>query len=207
MKQKHFIDSHKGATPLFVLLMMGAYDQWDNATLWLYLATHGVYGVLWVLKSLTFPDRQWEQRCGAGYGLYIWSGLSLYWVTPWLIAWRSIEAPAWLMGLAVALYSFGVFFHFASDMQKHKQLALKPGLITDGLWARTRNPNYFGELLIYGGFGLLAAELAWVPMSVLALFLAVVWIPNMLKKDRSLSRYPEFADYKKKSALLFPFLL
>jgi hypothetical protein len=29
-------------------------------------------------------------------------------------------------------------------------------------------------------------------------------VPNMLKKDRSLSRYPEFAVYKNNSGLLIP---
>ena len=207
MKQRHFIDSHKGVTSLVVLALMGIYNQWDNVTAWLYLATHGVYGLLWVLKSQTFPDKQWEQSCGIGYGIYIWSGLSLYWITPWLITSQAIEAPPWLMGLAVSMYSFGVFFHFASDMQKHISLQLKPGLITTGLWARCRNPNYFGELLIYLGFGLLAASWAWVPVAVLGVFMGLVWIPNMLKKDRSLSRYPEFAEYKKRAGILIPFVL
>ena len=46
MKQKHFIDSHKGATAIAVLGMMAYYDQWENHTLWVYLATHGLYGLL-----------------------------------------------------------------------------------------------------------------------------------------------------------------
>ena len=59
MKQKHFIDSNKGATILAVLGMMAYYNVWENQTAWLYLATHGLYGILWVTKSLTFPDRRW----------------------------------------------------------------------------------------------------------------------------------------------------
>jgi hypothetical protein len=38
-------------------------------------------------------------------------------------------------------------------------------------------------------------------------FIAGVFIPNMLKKDRSLSRYPEFDAYKAKSGLLLPKLI
>ncbi|NER47295.1 MAG: steroid 5-alpha reductase, partial [Symploca sp. SIO1A3] len=30
------------------------------------------------------------------------------------------------------------------------------------------------------------------------------FIPNMLKKDKSLSRYPEFEEYKANSGLLLP---
>jgi len=207
VKQKHFIDSHKGATSVFVLLLMAQYDYWSSATAWTYFAIHGGYGIMWVIKSLSFPDKQWEQRCGVGYGLYIWSGLSLYWITPWLIVSQEIEAPPWALGCIIAMYGLGVFFHFASDMQKHISLQLRPGLITEGLWARSRNPNYFGELLIYLSFALLAMRLMWVPLIVLGLFIAAVWIPNMLKKDRSLSRYPEFAEYKSRSKLIIPFLI
>ena len=46
MKQKHFIDSHKGCTMIFILGLMGYYQAWDQITAWAYLATHGSYGVL-----------------------------------------------------------------------------------------------------------------------------------------------------------------
>ncbi|MEE2755490.1 MAG: DUF1295 domain-containing protein [Myxococcota bacterium] len=202
MKQKHFIDSHKGATPIAILVLMSIYDNWQNTTAWVYFATHGTYGILWVLKSKTFGDRQWESPCGLPYGLFIWAGLTLYWIAPWLIIAGNIEAPAWWLGSATMIYVIGVFYHFVSDMQKHVTLSLKKGLITDGLWSRSRNPNYFGELLIYAGFSSLAMH--WIPMAVLCLFVGVIWIPNMIKKDRSLSRYPDFESYKKRSGWMFP---
>ncbi len=207
MKQKHYIDSHKGCTALFVIGCMAWFDQWANPTAWVYLATHGLYGLLWVLKSQVFPDKQWESSCGIGFGLVIWGSLSLYWLTPYLICSQAIEAPSWLLGLGVAMFGLGVFYHFASDIQKFTSLRLRPGLITEGLWSNLRNPNYFGELLIYAGFGMLAYTLAWVPGLVLTLFIASYWVPNMKKKDRSLSRYPEFAEYKANSKLFIPFLL
>ncbi|MBT3219219.1 MAG: DUF1295 domain-containing protein, partial [Proteobacteria bacterium] len=167
MKKKHFIDSHKGATPIAVLSLMAIYGSWDNLTAWIYLATHGTYGLLWVLKSLSFPDKQWEEECGPGFGLYAWLGLTLYWITPWLIVHWNIQTPPWLMALAVSMFGVGVFLHFAADMQKHTALALRPGLITTGLWARCRNPNYFGELLIYVSFALLAEWWAWGSLAIL----------------------------------------
>ncbi len=205
MKQKYFIDSHKAVTFLAVLGMMAWFQQWDNPTAWVYLALHGTYGILWVLKSRIFPDKQWEEDKGLFYGLYIWAGLSLYWIAPFIITSQAVQAPAWLLGLSVGTYTFGIFLHYAADMQKHVQLKYNPGhLIDDGLMARVRNINYFGELLIYLGFGILAMH--WIPLAVIALYLAIIWFPNMLKKDKSLSRYPGFAEYKRKSKLFFPFL-
>ncbi len=206
MKQKHFIDSHKGATAFFILFCMFFFNRYQSNTLWVYLATHGTYGFLWIWKSRVFPDKQWESECSIWYGLYIWLGLSLYWITPFLIAYYDIQAPAWLLGIAVMSFGFGVFLHFASDMQKHIQLSLQPGLFTDGLWAKNRNPNYLGEFLIYAGFGSLAYTLAWVPFLVLLLFMGVVWIPNMNKKDQSLARYPQFESYQKQSKKIFPMI-
>lgn len=203
MRQRHFIDSHKAATAPLVLGLMWAYGAWDLRAAWIYLALHGTYGLLWVWKSRVFPDRSWEQDCSLAYGLAIWGGLSLYWIAPWLLIHRAVVLPpAWVAG-SIALYATGVFLHFAADMQKHTALRLRPGhLITDGLFARCRNPNYLGELLIYVGFGALAMH--WAPFAVLALWLAVVWFPNMLHKDRSLARYPEFDHWRRRSWLFLP---
>jgi steroid 5-alpha reductase family enzyme len=205
MKQRHFIDSHKAATGIFVLALIAIYGQWDNPTAWVYLALHGTYGLLWVLKSRIFPDKQWEQPTTLGYGLVIWAGLTLYWIAPWLITSQNVQPPPWYLGLCIAIYALGVFWHFASDMQKTMFLKLNPGyLMTDGLWSRLRNPNYFGELLIYLGFGLLAMH--WAPLIVILLFVLIVWLPNMRRKDRSLARYPDFASYKARSKLFLPFV-
>ncbi len=205
MRQRHFIDTHKAVTGPFVFLLIALYGQWDNPTAWVYLALHGTYGLLWTLKSRFFPDKQWEQPTTLAYGLAIWGALSLYWLAPWLLMARGVAAPAWFLGMCSALYTMGVFLHFGADMQKHTFLRLRPNtLMTDGLWARLRNPNYFGELLIYLGFGLLAMH--WAPLIVLLLFVLIVWLPNMRRKDRSLARYPEFAAYRARSKLFIPWL-
>lgn len=167
---------------------------------------HGTYGGLWVMKSRIFPDPSWEREVSFAYGLYTWFGLTLYLITPWLIvSGNANHVEPWFVGLCVAIFAAGVFLHFASDMQKHVSLQLRPGvLITEGLWGIVRNPNYLGELCIYLGFGLLA--LHWAPIAVIAVAMATVWIPNMRRKDRSLSRYPEFAGYKAQTKLIIPYV-
>lgn len=206
MKQKHFIDSHKGVTLMALLGLIFYFGQQENPTAWVYAALHGTYGLLWVLKSRIFPDKNWEQPASLAWGLGIaWPGLTLYWLPGFLINYQGAHAPAWLLGLVVSLNILGVFFHFVADMQKHTTLRLRPGqLISDGLFARVRNTNYLGEFLIYLSFALLAQH--WLALLPLTLYIGIAWIPNMLKKDKSLSRYPEFAAYKKNSNLFIPFL-
>jgi hypothetical protein len=44
----------------------------------------------------------------------------------------------------------------------------------------------------------------WLPFLVLSGWVFGFFVRNMLSKDKSLSRYPHFAEYKQKSGLLFP---
>lgn len=205
MKHKSFIDSQKGFTPIFFLILMAVFRQWDNPTACVYLALHGSYGLLWVMKSKIFPDKTWERQVSWAYGLISWLGLCLYWVGGWIVFSQAVQAPAWWLGACVSIYVFGVFFHFAADMQKHTSLKTNPDhLINDGLFGRVRNMNYFGELLIYAGFGLLAMH--WLPIAILLLWVAVIWLPNMSRKDRSLARYPDFEAYRARTSRFIPFI-
>jgi hypothetical protein len=29
---------------------------------WIYLAMHGTYGLVWIIKDVAFPDRSWQAR-------------------------------------------------------------------------------------------------------------------------------------------------
>ena len=205
MKQKFYIDTHKGLTSIYVLSLIFLFSAWDNTNIFIYLALHGSYGILWILKSYIYPDRQWESTCSIWYGLFIWMGLSLYWISPYIIITQNINPPNWYLAVCIMIYIIGIFLHFTSDMQKFTQLKYKPNmLIKNIMFSRIRNMNYLGELLIYLGFSLLAMH--WIPILVLFIFIIIIWIPNMIKKDKSLSRYNDFDDYKKKSYSFLPYL-
>ena len=205
MKLKYYIDTNKGITFIAILVMMAVYHRWNNTTAWVYLSLHGTYGILWVLKSRLFPDASWERKTSLWFGLVSWFSLVLYWFPAWWIMWKGVEAPPWLLAIAISLFTFGVFFVFSADMQKHIRLELQPGrLITDGLFSLSRNINYFGEFLIYLAFALLPRT--WLTFLPLAAFIMTFWVPNMVRKDRSLASLPGFAEYKKKTRSFFPFL-
>jgi hypothetical protein len=59
-----------------------------------------------------------------------------------------------------------------------------------------------GELCIYLAFA--ALSMHPLPFVLFGAVIAVEWVPNMRRKDKSLSRYPDFAAYKARSGLLFP---
>ncbi len=201
MLLRYPVNVHKGLTGLLVFALMIVYDNWSTAA-WVYLALHGSYGLLWLFKEQVFPDKQWARQVSVGYGLTAFAGLALYWIAPYLLISQHREPAGWVIGLAVALNLWGAVLHFGSDAQKYFTLKYKPGLITEGFFARSRNTNYLGELMIYSGFAVLAVHwAAWIGVTA---FFAVVFVPNMLRKDRSLSRHPGFADYKRRTGLMFP---
>jgi protein-S-isoprenylcysteine O-methyltransferase Ste14 len=205
MKLKFFIDANKIITFLVILSMVAIYHRWQNPTAWVYLALHGTYGLLWVIKSNLFPDASWERKTSIWFGLVSWFSLALYWFPAWWITRMDIIAPPWVLSFAISLNIIGTFFVFTSDMQKFTELKLNPGmLITTGMFRLSRNINYFGEFLIYFSFALL--PMVWFAYLPLAAFMITFWIPNMARKDRAISSLPGFAEYKKKTRFFFPFL-
>jgi hypothetical protein len=128
---------------------------------WVYLALHGTYGVLWLLKERIFPDRQWQQAIELPQAIVLFLMLGLYWLAPWLLIASGAVPPLPLLAGAIAINLLGVFLHFASDAQKHFVLKVQPGLIEDGFFARCRNTNYLGEVLIYLSFAMVAMH--WLP--------------------------------------------
>ncbi|MCD8488015.1 MAG: DUF1295 domain-containing protein [Desertifilum sp.] len=204
MKAKYAINLHKGLTSLVVLGMMFYYDNFTLGA-WVYLALHGTYGILWLLKDRIYPDRQWEQEIPVYQGFLAFFVLAAYWVAPFLLISSGKIPPLPLVAAAIALNILGVFLHYASDAQKYFTLKYQPGLITEGFFARCRNTNYLGEILIYTAFAILAMH--WLPILILQLFFAGIFLPNMMKKEESLSRYVAFEAYQKQSGLLLPKLL
>ena len=157
---------------------------------------------MWVAKSKSFPDPNWEVQLPLWKALGVFLGLWLYWLAPFLLIRNGEIPPNPLICGSVVTMVLGTFLVFGADAQKYFVLKAKRGLITDGFFARTRNPNYLGEIMIYGAFA--ALSMHWIPWVVCALYWATVFMPNMLRKDRSMSRYPEWKDYVARTGLLFP---
>jgi len=217
IKQKYVIDFSKSVTWIVVLGLICCFNKQesifhqDNITAWIYFCLHGSYGIMWVMKSNIFPDKSWEEKANLPYAIFMLVCLMAYWSPAFIITTQGtgfhIASPQVIVA-SIIIFIFGVFYHFVSDMQKHIFLKHNSGLMTEGLWKHCRHPNYFGELLIYTGFLLLTIEssLWWVPILILGAFVLSVWIPGMIRIDKSLSRFEEHKEYKKKTAFIIPFI-
>ena len=202
LKLNWVINLQKGGTLPFVLGLMAMTGTW-SATAWTYLALHGSYGLIWLFKDAIMPDARWQTRITLG-GAFLSFALVLgpYWLAPVLLVVDDTRRPAWLLAACAIAYAMGVVLMMASDAQKHFTLAERRGLITTGFFARVRHPNYLGEMVVYGSFAVVAGH--WLPWLVLAWVWLGLFLPNMLGKEASMSRYPEWAAYKARTGMLLP---
>lgn len=202
---RHVLNVNKGMTGPVVLGLMYAAGEFSTAV-WLYFAMHGSYGVSWVVKDKLYPDPLWQRPTTLGSTTFTFLTLSLYWTPAVLLIRADMKPSELILVVAFVGYIFGFFLHHVADAQKHYTLAQGSGLITDGLFARTRNPNYLGEMMMYSSFALLAvtSPFWWLPWVINLVVWAVVFVPNWVAKDRSLSRYPGWEEYRRQTGILFP---
>lgn len=194
-----------GTLPFVLLLMWWAGDFSTDA--WVYLGLHGSYGLLWLMKDLAFPDRNWQRRVTIAGGLMAFLlVLGPYWLFPVILIVQPFgpipEAEPWLLGTAITVYAVGVGIMLSADAQKHFTLRVQHGLITDGLHRYVRHPNYLGEIMVYGSFALLVRH--WLPWVVLAAIWLLVFWPNMAMKEHSMSRYEGWPAYRRRTGWLLP---
>lgn len=204
------INFQKAGSFLFFGLLIWYYQNTSTAA-WVYLAMHGSYGLVWILKDTAFPDPNWQVKITLGAGLNAFTFvLGLYWVFGWLLISGTSQPKyplpdAMWFSLCITLCMLGSVIMIAADAQKFFTLRVKRGLITDGMHRWVRHPNYLGEMMIYASFAMMAWH--WFPVLVLAWVWLGLFAVNMVMKEASMSRYPEWAAYKKRSWWLIPFVL
>ena len=112
------------------------------------------------------------------------------------------------VGFAVWVIGFG--FEAIGDLQLKKFLANpknKGKLMTRGLWAYTRHPNYFGEATMWWGVFLIALStpFGWLgiitPVVITYLLLFVSGVPMT---EKAFEGKPGWNDYKKQTSIFLP---
>jgi hypothetical protein len=204
------INFQKLTTIPMLMLLMVHYGN-DSVAAWIYLALQGSYALVWLVKDLAFPDARFHHPATIGAGIAsLMTVLGWYWVLGWLMIarGRQTEYPfsddAWF-SLCIGMCIVGCSIMIAADAQKYFTLRLRSGLITDGMYRFVRHPNYLGEMLIYVSFALMIWQ--WLAVLVLAWIWGGLFVVNMVLMEVSLSHYPEWAEYKRRTWWLVPPLL
>ena len=118
--------------------------------------------------------------------------------------------------LGATLWLLGFIIEVAADYQKRvfkTQLRGQPGFITTGLWAYSRHPNYFGEILLWVGIAFIAlpALSGWqyltlcAPLFVYVLLSHVSGVPLLEQAaDKRWGENVEYQRYKARTPVLIP---
>jgi steroid 5-alpha reductase family enzyme len=167
----------------------------------------------WLRRWNGLRDEDWRyadyRRLGGGYWPVSFLGFHMMPTVLVFVACLSLvpalsstsRAIGVLDVLALLVTVTAILMEAGADRQLRQFLMTRsPGQILDtGLWALSRHPNYFGEVLFWWGlwlFGLAADPSRWWtivgPAGVTALFLGIS-VPMMDK--RMLSRHPEYAAH------------
>ena len=114
------------------------------------------------------------------------------------------------------IWIVGFSFEVVADAQKSRFSANpenKGKFIQTGLWARSRHPNYFGEIVLWIGVAIIALPVLqgwqWAtlisPIFVILLLTRVSGIPLLEKKaDKKWGGQEDYEAYKKRTPILIP---
>ncbi len=113
----------------------------------------------------------------------------------------------WVCGFAIEAIADSQKRRFSADP------ANKGRFIQTGLWARSRHPNYFGEITLWVGVAIIALPVLqgwqWValisPVFVTLLITRVSGVPMLERKaDKKWGGQKEYEAYKQKTPVLIP---
>lgn len=129
----------------------------------------------------------------------------------------SADAPIGWLGLAgLLVWLLGFSIEVISDHQKRvfrAEQAGKKGFIKTGLWAYSRHPNYFGEIVLWIGISLIAlpALVGWQyvtlisPIFVTLLITRISGVPMLeASADKRWQDNPDYEQYKAQTPVLVP---
>ncbi len=128
-----------------------------------------------------------------------------------------VREPLDVAGIAgIVVWAIGMIIEIVADRQKSAFKA-DPGndgkFINTGLWAWSRHPNYFGEIVLWTGMAIVALPVLhgwqWVtlisPVFVAFLLTKVSGIPLLEKKaDDRWGGQDDYEAYKRKTPVLIP---
>ena len=111
----------------------------------------------------------------------------------------------WVAVLGTAIWLGGFLIEAIADEQKWRFRRARAGsdggagFITTGLWSRSHHPNYFGEILMWLGFSLLAVDVpthgfTFISPIIVFIRLRYISIPAIEKFH---SRSPDYKNYYK----------
>lgn len=172
-----------------------------------YLCLHVGYCLWWLLEQWFYPQRRQIFNESVGFVGFFFTLLFvgfLYALPGYLAFTNPVSLSMTATAIALPLYSFGTLINATADIQKLTAKQYGVGLVNDGIWRFSRNINYFGDLLRYLSFSVIAGS----PWAFLVPgIIAIIYLQRISQKEKSMSaKYPDYTEYQKSSYRLIPFV-
>lgn len=166
------------------------------------------------------PEDRRYQAMRAHHGSHFWwRSFFTVFLFQMLIAWlvgapqrygSTIEPFSALDGIGLTLFSVGLFFEVVGDWQLSRflQNGNTDGVLNTGLWRYTRHPNYFGDALLWWGFGLFGVSATgfwWLLMSPLLMTGLLLKVSGVAMLEKTIhTRRPKYQEYIERTSAFLP---
>ncbi|XWK86952.1 MAG: DUF1295 domain-containing protein [Phormidium sp.] len=173
----------------------------------LYLCLHISYCTWWLLEQWIYPQRRqmFNEPVNVIGFISTTAIVGFFYAMPGYLAFTN-PTPIALTTVAIALplYIFGSLINATADVQKMTAKQFEAGLVKDNIWRFSRNINYFGDILRYLSFSVVAGSIwAYLVPGLIAL----IYIQRMLQKEQQMAvKYAEYEEYKRSTARFIPFI-
>lgn len=201
------INIAKTVTIFFLIgcaLILGIHDQRQV----IYLCLHISYCLWWLIEQLFYPQRakvMFSDPAGVVELIASIIIVGFLYALPGYLAFTN-PTPISFITVAIALpcYIFGTLINATADVQKLTAKQYGAALVQDNIWRFSRNINYFGDLLRYLSFAIVAGS-PWGYLVPGLVF--VIYLQRILAKEKTMSeKYSDYSEYQKKSTRLIPFI-
>ena len=161
---------------------------------------------------------QWRSDWGrwvtvrAFFQVYMLQGaLMLVIASPMILVASRPEAPTFaVLTAGLLIWLIGFAFEAVGDHQLAafiSQPENKGRLMTEGLWAYTRHPNYFGEATMWWGIFFMALSVGapwWLVISPATITYLLLFVSGVPMLERAFENHPEWSEYARRTSKFIP---
>lgn len=173
----------------------------------IYMCLHISYCLWWLVEQWFYPQRRQIFAEPVGVGGFIVSLLfigALYSLPGYLAFTNPTPLSLTTTAIVLPMFIFGTLINAIADIQKMTAKQYGAGLVSDGVWRFSRNINYFGDLLRYLSFSIVAGSI-WA--YIVPTLIAIIYLQRIFQKEKSMpEKYQDYAEYQRSSSRLIPFI-
>lgn len=114
-----------------------------------------------------------------------------------------------LASAGLVVWVLGIVYESISDRQLHnfiKRKKSKGAVLDKGLWRYSRHPNYFGEIIVWIGAGLVAASGGawWGLIGTITITYLIIRVSGVSLVEKRFATNSKYRAYKAKTNMLLP---